>query len=222
MKIKCRCGRTLNIPSELAGKKVACKDCGQRYRLPPAKPRNPTVQVSAWKEGDDKEHAPADVGAVPLGEKMSLGWVLAAVVVTLVLGVGGAYGVHMGLKQLAAHMEPAEFARYRPYLALGTWWGPALACLIAGYLTARLSPGLTIAEPALGAALSVAILAVLWVTQPGPVGNWLQQIGLSSGAAQVQINAVVINLFILSMFIAACIACTGAYFGEVAQQRRSV
>ena len=65
MKIKCRCSRILVVPKELAGKKIACKHCGQRYRLPPAEGARSakTLKVAAWGDGDEHEHTPADVGA---------------------------------------------------------------------------------------------------------------------------------------------------------------
>lgn len=47
MKISCKCGRVLSVTEELAGKKVKCKACGQKYRLPPLQTADPTIQMKA-------------------------------------------------------------------------------------------------------------------------------------------------------------------------------
>jgi hypothetical protein len=219
MKIKCKCDRVLVVPKELAGKKIACKHCGQRYRLPPAKSKNQTVQMTAWKD-DEAEHAPAEVGAVALGQKLSLAWLFISVIMTLIMAVGGAWGLHYLLTNVVS-AEDQE--RYAVYIELGLWWGPVLACLISGWITARMSPGLTIAEPAIGAALSVALIVLAVVAPWEAAQDLIAQVGLSGLPVKADaITPPVINVFGLAMFLAACVACTGAYFGEVAQHKRAV
>ncbi len=142
--------------------------------------------------------------------------------ITLVLGVGGAWGVNYCLQNLLSN---ADKQAYAAYIDLALWWGPILACLFAGYLTARMSPGLTIAEPAIGAALSVALLVLALVAPWESLQQAIAKIGLGNFPLEVKADKIrppVINLFGLAMFVAACIACTGAYFGEVAQGERRV
>lgn len=220
MKIKCKCGRILSLsPEKHAGKKVACKECGQRYRLPPAKAGESTMHVKAWRseEEDKKEHEPTEVGAVPLGDKLSFTWVLLSLVITLVVGLGGAYGVKVGLTQLAAKQDMAKIAAY---VKLAVWWGPMLAFVIAGWIAARLSPGRTIAEPAIGAALSVVVMLALVMFRPGPLETMLAGIAIPN--VEEKTLPLLANLFTMAMFNAACLACAGAYFGEVAQERAKV
>lgn len=221
MKIKCKCGRTLVLDvATHAGKKVACKACGQRYRLPAAKPRDPTVQMAAWKpdDADPVTHDPKEVGAEALGEKISVSWIFISFLLTLVIGIGGAYGVKVALLPKLA--SDPDLAKVTAYVKLALWWGPMLAFVIAGWLTARLSPGKTITEPALGAALSVAAMVALVIFQPGPVADLLG--GLSSTRVAERGVPEVANVFAMAMFNAAMLACAGAYFGEVAQERASV
>ncbi|RME76734.1 MAG: hypothetical protein D6776_00775 [Planctomycetota bacterium] len=145
---------------------------------------------------------------------------LISVVITLALGIGGAWGVHYLLEEV---VSDADQQKYAAYIDMGMWWGPVLACLIAGWITARMSPGLTIAEPAIGAALSVALMVLALVAPYSQVQDVLGQIGLDGFQVKAEdVNPPVINIFALAMFVAACISCTGAYFGEVAQRKRAV
>jgi len=223
MKIRCKCGRVLSVSmAKHAGKKVACKECGQRYRLPPAKSKNKTVMAKAWKP--EKEDAqplePAEVGAELLGQKISFSWVLIGTLVTLAISIGGAYGVKVGLPRL---MQNPDVAKIAPYLSLAVMWGPLLAFVFSGWLTARLSPGKTIAEPALGAAIAVAVMVTLFLTRPGPVAVWLEDIPRITvqGNMKDQIPFLA-NVFTMAVFTASMLACAGAYFGEVAQDRAKV
>lgn len=225
MKIKCKCGRILVLSMDKhAGKKVACKECGQRYRLPPSKPAAAapgTVQMKAWKDEDksereQQEHEPDEVGVQPMGEKVSFGWILTSVMITLGLVVGGSYGMKLGLPKL---MSNPDVAQAQAYIKLALYWLPPLVFVLAGWITARFSPGKTITEPALGAALSVAVLVALVIFQPGPIKALLTDIIPAMPDLPV---AQMANSFALAMFTAAMLACSGAYFGEVAQERSRV
>lgn len=220
MKINCRCGRVLKVTKELAGKKVRCKECGQKYRLPKAEP-DPTMQVKAWSDNteqpDAKAAKPEDVGAVALGEKLAVGWVLASVIITLVTSLAGIVGV----KHLMQMMASGDLTEYSDYIKLGMFWGPSLAFVVSGWIVARFSPGRTIAEPAIGAAITVAVLVGLLIFKPGPLEAWLT-IGGSDEFLGKGTLLLKLNLFALGMFNAACLACAGAYFGEVAQERTDV
>lgn len=215
MKLKCKCGRAMSLDAvEHAGKKVACAGCGQRYRLPPLEPRDPTIPMKPWREErpDAPPADPKDVGAVPLGEKTSIVWVLASTLIMLILGAGGTLGAKFGLQKA---VDLQEWERYRPYLWMGLMWAPSLAFVIAGWLTGRLSPGRTITEPAIGAVLFVAIVAVVLVLRPGPVATYLGSFRLDFNEARTW----KLNVLFLAMFNAAMLACAGGYFGEVAQER---
>lgn len=220
MKINCRCGRVLKVTKELAGKKIKCKACGQKFRLPALKPADPTIQMKAWKDEDEKEDAaaknPDEVGAVPLGEKLSIGFVLASVIITIVTTIAG---IFLAKYLLTAMVTDDNVAKYADYIKLGMFWGPSLAFVVSGYVVARLSPGRTISEPAIGAAIAVAIFVSLLIAKPDAVSAVL--------AIKEDVNLLAdgnlplkLNLFGLGMFNAACLACAGAYFGEVAQEKK--
>lgn len=218
MKINCKCGRVLKVTQELAGKKIKCKSCGQKYRLPPSQPADPTMKIKAW--GDEGEDAPAkapsDVGAVALGEKLNFGWVVASIVMSLVTTIGGVYFFKFLLQRMATD---ANLQAYAQYIYFGMLWGPALAFVASGWIVARFSPGRTIAEPAIGAALAIAGIVGTLLASPGILKTLAvtdQQIDLTGGDF-----ALKVNVFLLGMFVAACLACAGAYFGEVAQERTS-
>lgn len=176
--------------------------------------------MHAWKEeelgGDETPRSANEVGAVPLGEGVAFTWILVSVLVTLVVTLGGAYGIKVGIQKAFAN---EGLDKYRGYILLATQWAPMLAFVISGWLTARMSPGRTITEPALGAAISVAVLAALVVFRPGPIET---QFGAVLPNVSGLNAALKLNLFAQAMFAAACLSCAGAYFGEVAQERSSV
>ena len=97
-------------------------------------------------------------------------------------------------------------------------WAPCLAFVIAGWISARLSPGRTIVEPAIGSVLSITILFGLAIYRPGPVDTLLGSLAFNFTEG----IALKVNIFALAMFNAAMLSCAGAYFGEVAQERASV
>lgn len=224
MKINCKCGRVLKVTKELAGKKIKCKSCGQKYKLPAAQPSDPTIQMKAWKnEGGDEESAPAqnpaDVGAVALGETFSFGWVIASIFITLISSVVGIVIAKYAMTAMATEEKIQEYADYIQY---GMYWGPSLAFVVSGWIVARFSPGRTISEPAIGAVIAVTVLCGLLIWQPGPIETVLE---LKSGAVKTLGSGnlpLKLNLCLLAMFNAACLACAGAYFGEVAQERTAV
>lgn len=222
MKINCKCGRVLKVGSELAGKKVKCKACGQKYRLPPLQNADPTIQMNAWKDkpegGEEKAHNPNDVGAVALGESMSIPWIIASVIITMITIAGGIYGAKYVLTTLVKQEDIKEYANY---IALGMYWGPSLAFVISGWIVARFSPGRTIAEPAVGATLAMAIFTGLVLQPELPVAKLLQ-IGDDINFLAKGNMILKLNLFLLASFNAACLACAGAYFGEVAQERNAM
>ncbi|MDF1664095.1 MAG: hypothetical protein P1V97_20165 [Planctomycetota bacterium] len=208
MKINCKCGRVLKVTKELAGKKIKCKTCGQKYKLPAEKPSDPTIQMKAWKnEGKDDESAPAqnpaDVGAVALGETFSFGWVVASIFITLISSVLGIFIAKYIMTALATEEKIQEYSDYIQY---GMYWGPSLAFVASGWIVARFSPGRTISEPAIG-----AVIESMLELKAGAVKT------LGSGNLPLKLN-----LCLLAMFNAACLACAGAYFGEVAQERTAI
>lgn len=214
MKIKCKCGRTMVLDAvQHAGKKVACGGCRQRYRLPPLEPSDPTIQMKPWKdEGPNAPPAePKDVGAVPLGEKLAIGWVFISLFIMLILGVGGAVGAKLGIQKITS----SDWDQYGTYMWLGLMWAPSLAFVLAGWVTGRFSPGRTIAEPAIGAVLFVAIVAAIVVWRPGPLDSFLGPVRLDFQEAK----QLKVNLIFFGMFNGAMLACAGGYFGEVAQER---
>lgn len=220
MKISCKCGRVLSVTEELAGKKVKCKACGQKYRLPPLQTADPTIQMKAWKDGaNDAGPAkkPDEVGAVPLGESFSVTWMVVSIVFTLVATILGILGAKYVLTKLVTQEEVKQYA---DYIKLGMYWGPSLAFVVSGYIVARFSPGRTISEPAVGASLAVAIFAGL-IFAKTPV---IEVLAISSDVRFLDQGAMALklNLFLLAMFNAALLACAGAYFGEVAQERGTV
>ncbi|MBI2899464.1 MAG: hypothetical protein HYY17_04725 [Planctomycetes bacterium] len=211
MRIQCKCGTAMSVDAaRLAGKKVACGQCGQRYRIPPAGGEEAVTTQS--DRPDAPAVQPSQAGIVALGQKTSFLWIFIALFITLTITVGGAYGAKMGIKKLVSSQD---LQKYTPHAVLAVMWAPCLAFVVAGWITARFSPGRTIAEPAIGAVLSVAVLFVVALLRPGPVDAALGpvRIDLTHGAA------LQINLFFLAMFNAAMLACAGAYFGEVSQSR---
>ncbi|MHC4393465.1 MAG: hypothetical protein ACYS22_19395 [Planctomycetota bacterium] len=219
MKIKCKCGRSLVLDRDKhAGKKVACKSCGQRYRLPPKKGKEGTKQVDAWK--DEKEHSAAEVGAEPLGERTSFLWILISTIITLVVTVGLVFGAKFGVTKL---VSSADLVKYVIWVALALWWAPSLALVFSGWIAARMSPGRTITEAAVGGALSVAIIVAVVVFQPDMIDKLLGMnvTGTVSNYSGVPM-AMKINAFALAMFNAAMLGCAGAYFGEVAQEQAAI
>jgi len=222
VKIKCKCGRSLKVTPELAGRKIKCKNCGQKYRMPASEPSDPTIQMKAWKdeekpEEQQQEHAPNEVGAVALGEKMSFGWIFASIICTSVLSIAGIVGVKAVLTSLASG-KAGDLQQYSDYIKLGLFWGPSMAFVVSGWVIARFSPGRTISEPAIGAAFTVAILVGLVIFKPGPTAAWFT-IGENVELLKGGNLALQLNLFLLGMFNAACLGVAGAYFGEVAQER---
>ncbi len=218
MKIRCKCGRALMLSMEKhAGRKVACKECGQRYRLPAAKPRNKTIQMEAWKD-DKKEHDPKEVGAVPLGESLSLAWLLMSTIITLVITIGGSKVISIGLEGALSKPEIEKYVHYVTYALL---WAPTLAFVIAGWVSARLSPGRTIVEPALGAALAIAVLFSVQQLDPAPLQSLMGAVPVTMPQMEGTF-ALKANAFALELFKYACLSCAGAYFGEVAQEKANV
>lgn len=212
MRIQCKCGNAMSVDSvQHAGKKVACPQCGQRYRIPPKPAGGPVAP--------DRPDAPpvsaAQAGLVALGEKTSYGWVFISMLLTLVITVGGGYGAKLGMRQL---MSSQDLQQYLTYAVFAAMWAPCLAFVTAGWITARFSPGRTIVEPAVGSVLTVAVLFFLAALKPGPVAQLLGSYDLKFN----QGTALKVNLFVLAMFIAAMLACAGAYFGEVSQSRSNV
>jgi hypothetical protein len=222
VKINCKCGRVLKVTKALAGKKIKCKTCGQKYKLPAAQPSGPTINMEVWKnEGNDNAPAqsPADVGAVALGETFSIGWVVASIFITLIASILGIFIAKYVMTALATETKVQE---YRDYIQYGMYWGPSLAFVISGWIVARFSPGRTISEPAIGAVIAVTALVALLIWQPGPIATLLE---LKKGSIQTLSEGnmpLKLNLCLLAMFNAACLACAGAYFGEVAQERTAI
>lgn len=95
--INCRCGKTLNIPDELAGKLVRCPGCKQEYRLkPPAQSQvairqsaEPQTQIPApeWNSQSLRTpdaYRPASTRAVKSSSKFTL-WLALGVTAAVVL-----------------------------------------------------------------------------------------------------------------------------------------
>lgn len=222
MEITCKCGRLLKVGQDLAGQKIKCQACGQKYRLPPLNSADSSIQqMSAWEgkpeKAEKKVHNPADVGAVVLGESISLSWLLASVLITLFMIASGIYSAKYVFTALIQQQNVKEYANY---LFLGMYWGPSLAFVISGWIVARFSPGRTIAEPALGATLAMAIFAGLFLHSEFPVAKLL--VGADMNILNKGNLLLKLNLFLLALFNAACLACAGAYFGEVAQERHTI
>jgi hypothetical protein len=222
MKINCKCGRVLKVSKELAGKKIKCKTCGQKYKLPAAQPSDPTIQMSAWKnEGNDSAPAqkPEDVGAVALGETFSIPWVIGSIIITFITSI---IGIVLAKYMMTAMATEAKVQEYADYIQYGMYWGPSLAFVVSGWIVARFSPGRTISEPAIGAVIAVTALVALLIWQPGEIASILE---IKKGAVQTLAAGnlpLKLNLCLLAMFNAACLACAGAYFGEVAQERNAI
>lgn len=209
MRIQCKCGRAMSVDSvEHAGKKVACSQCGQRYRIPP---RPDGGAPAAPDRPDAPALQPSQAGVVALGQKTSILWILISMIITLVITVGGGYGAKLGLKKL---ISMQDFQEYRQYVVFAVMWAPCLAFVIAGWITARFSPGKTITEPALGAILAILAVFLVLHFRPGPVRTYV-----SYDLAMGEATALKLNFLLLGMFVAAMLACAGAYFGEVSQSR---
>ncbi len=218
MKVKCKCGRAMVVDGDKhAGKRIACQACGQRYRLPSSDFQNPETKRKPWKEDrpDNPPLEPTEVGAIVLGEKISFLWIFVSIFITLLITIGGVFAFNFGLKKGLAN---EDFKKYFEYAQYAVMWAPCLAFVISGWITARLSPGRTIAEPAIGAVLSITILFGLAIYRPGPIDGLMADmvLNLSEGIA------LKVNLFSLAMFNGAMLSCAGAYFGEVAQERSKV
>jgi len=196
-------------PQKYAGQKVACSSCGQRYRLPSGAGGGVTPVPG------DAPVEPRAAGIVPLGHKLSVLWILLSTLIMLVITIGGIYGGKMGVKAL---VDRHEIQKYGVYIIGFIMWAPTLAFVISGWITARFSPGRTIAEPALAAALTVAVLTGLVLFRPGPVDTFLGAARLDLLDLPVPIGLKA-NVFALAMFNAAMLSLAGAYFGEVAQEK---
>ena len=218
MSIACACGRVLEVGVELAGRKVRCQGCGRKYRLPSAPNTGSTIEVGRWTDASGVALSPEAAGAVALGETLYLGWVFASFLLTVTvatLGVLGAKYLGFAMAMGTPLVEVAD------YVKAGMLWGPSVAFLLPGWLVARLSPGRTIVEPALGAAIGVVALLGMVFFEVEPLASFVRLEGQPAMLAGGNL-ALQANVLVLGMVNAACLACAGAYFGEVAQERTSI
>lgn len=210
MRIQCKCGNALSVDStKYAGRKIACPQCGQRYRLPPEGGGAPMSAAP-----DAAPVNPTQAGIVALGQKTSFGWIAISLLITLAITAGGAW---LGKFALDRIVKAEDMEKYGHYGVMALMWAPCLAFVVAGWITARFSPGRTIVEPAVAAVLSVCILFALAALRPGPVAD-LVPVDLRMSEATM----LKLNFFFLAMFNAAMLACAGAYFGEVSQSRSMI